>query len=193
MPVLFAMIVVGSVQASTLPPLPTPPARTITEERIGPVFTGGTIRQFRQEMEGTDLRFEARYMVDFSALCASVDGEERICAAFEERPYVPPFAEIAFLRTTSDHYRTVDGIGVGTLLKDAEAVWGTVTLMYSHDNESREYAEFEEGPRLGFRVGRMSDPLAYGGDYASGETGYGGRTSIYHTDAVITAIEVNGR
>ena len=89
--------------------------------------------------------------------------------------------------TASPHARTAEGVGPGTLINDAVALYGPADLFVVLA-ENHEHAEFEDQPAgLTFQAGARNPYVWRGGVY-KGRL----RASAYRDDAEIVAVEVRG-
>lgn len=165
------------------------PARMITTGRIGPALVGGTLEQFQREMSGYVLQFLPNFGDGYSALCAFDEAEALICAAIPRRANALPSEKVTFLRTTNPRYRTVEGIGPGSLLADAVSAYGPVTLTYDPKYAEREYATFGEAPEnMKFFPARRIGTGPVGLYPSRGR--YTPVTTQYTDDAIVRSVEV---
>ena len=61
--------------------------------------------------------------------------------------YLEPTDVISVLATNNPRYKTADGIGPGTLIKDAVAIYGPATLTYQQTNSREELIHFKNKPQ----------------------------------------------
>lgn len=168
------------------------PECVIAEDGIAGLGLPVTLGEFTDSFPAmTVLTFYPNYMVDFGALCVRSEGEDAICALFENYE-VDGYAggtEITGFSVLSDKCRTAEGVGPGTAIADAVEAYGPATFGFNYENEGREYVTFENAPEAyGFRAESDADEAIegdgtrpngrFGGDYA-GVTGDG---SYFETD-----------
>ena len=96
--------------------------------------------------ESVQFKIVSPFMVDLDAIA--------VCKADKVQYYilyfsVKPFQDtdtIEILMTENPNYSTVERVGVGTSIKEAENIHGQANLAYNINNESREYVEFANQP-----------------------------------------------
>jgi hypothetical protein len=89
-----------------------------------------------------EFQVKSPFIVDFDAIAITQGGKEQYFILY---PAGTPLADsdvIEALVTDNPNYRTAQGVGPGTPIKQAEAVYGDATLSYNSLNESREYVKF---------------------------------------------------
>lgn len=143
------------IQASPTPgqttsqPLSPPGSATfgISTQGIGPAKVGMTYGQLKQMLAGkAEFQVKSPFIVDFDAIAISQGGKEQFYILY---PAGVPLADsdvIEALVTDNPNYRTAQGVGPGTLIEQAEAIYGKATLSYNTLNESREYVQFANQP-----------------------------------------------
>lgn len=145
----------GPIEASPTPgkissqPL-NPPASatfTISPQGIGLAKVGMTYGQLKQLLAGkAEFQVKSPFIVDFDAIAITQDGKEQFYILY---PAGVPLADsdvIEAVVTNNPNYRTAQGVGPGTLIEQAEAIYGEATLSYNTLNESREYVQFANQP-----------------------------------------------
>ncbi|MBC2777635.1 hypothetical protein [Parasphingopyxis marina] len=184
------------------------PECVITEDGVANLGMPATLGEFVEAFPArTVLTFYPSYMVDFGALCARSDGEDAICAIFENyeiESYAGGIGISAF-SVQSDVCRTAEGVGPGSPIADAVAAYGPATFGFNYDNEGREYVRFENEPAgYAFRAESATGealegdivraPGRHGGDYAgvSGDGSYF-ETDRAQPDATLWEIWINSR
>ncbi|HEY9829795.1 MAG TPA: hypothetical protein V6D26_04395 [Stenomitos sp.] len=144
-------------EQTTSKPL-SPPASaafTISPAGIGLAKVGMTYGQLKQVLAGkAEFQVKSPFIVDFDAIAISQDGKEQFYILY---PTGVPLADsdvIEALVTDNPNYRTAQGVGPGTLIEQAEAIYGKATLSYNTLNESREYVQFANQPskEIAFRT-----------------------------------------
>ncbi len=169
-----------------------PADELITAESVGLVRPGDTLGALREAFGDARIRIERDFMVDLSAVCVDgPDGAELFCAAYDADLQPAPATEIVMIATRHPRFRTREGVGPGVALEDAEVVYGEAFLVYSADNGSREYVEFDRGPAgsIAFRPLSPSSPDGFAGLYDDAGGDFN-ETEDYRPDAVIGAVEV---
>ncbi len=165
----------------------------ISKRGIGAAQFGMTLGQLKQALTSDAIRFEVEspFIVDFDAIA--------LVKANVVQYYILHFADLPLadsdrfdiLLTDNPNARTVEGIGPGTSLQQAEAVYGKPTLSYHLANEGREYVRFANQPsdNIAFRMGAFGDDTL-AGIYANSNDEYS-ETHDYKEDATIQWIEVS--
>jgi hypothetical protein len=106
-----------------------------------------TYGQLKQMLAGkAEFQVKSPFIVDFDAIAISQGGKEQFYILY---PAGVPLADsdvIEALVTDNPNYRTAQGVGPGTLIEQAEAIYGKATLSYNTLNESREYVQFANQP-----------------------------------------------
>jgi hypothetical protein len=97
--------------------------------------------------------------------------------------------KIRALMTENPRYKTAEGIGPKTLLRQAAEVYGKPALSYHTENESREYVEFENPPSPMILFGTGNGQTNPAGIYLSPGREYN-ETWKYRSDALIESVSV---
>ena len=128
----------------------SPPASatfTISPEGIGPAKVGMKLGELKKALAGkAQFQVKSPFIVDFDALAIVQSGKEQYYVLY---PAGVPMADsdvIEALVTDNPNYRTARGVGPGTPIEQAEAVYGQATLTHNTLNESREYVTFANPP-----------------------------------------------
>ena len=180
----------GQTTSQPLSP-PTSTALTISPEGIGPAKVGMTYAQLKKLLAGkAEFKVKSPFIVDFDAIAVSQGGKEQFYILY---PTGVPLADtdvIEALVTDNPNYRTAQGVGPGTAIEQAEAVYGKASLSYNSLNESREYVQFANQPSkdIAFRTkAPPSQPFAgiYPGSKAELK-----KTSKFQKAASIGLVEV---
>ena len=180
--VLFAAVVIPAAQA------PAAQAQgdemVITPTMVASAEIGSTIDQLTEQL-GSDYTVgdEVRITVDFSGHVVSRDGEVQFRAVKANEPG----DELSLFIINNDDFATAEGVGPGTTIADAEAIYGEATLNWNADNEGREFVSFENQPegRIQFRTPGIAGTNV--GEYADGEF----ETNDYDPDGVIAAVWIS--
>lgn len=184
-------------QTATPTPVPVasavPPAtatETVSEAGIGLAKLGMTVGELKKQLGG-NYKFEVKssFMVDFDALAVSKAGKVQFYILYPAGPVPADSQRIQVLMTDSPSFRTAEGVGAGTPIKEAEAVYGKATLSYNTANESREYVNFAKKPsrKIAFRAGIKGRGFA--GIYPDKKAEYN-ETTKYQDGALISSVEV---
>jgi len=126
-------------------PNSTVPGKTqlISPEGIGEAKVGMKFGELKKRLAGkAEFQVKSPFIVDFDAIAITQGGKEQYFILY---PAGTPLADsdvIEALVTDNPNYRTAQGVGPGTPIKQAEAVYGDATLSYNSLNESREYVKF---------------------------------------------------
>lgn len=163
----------------------------ISADSIGPARVGMTLEQLKQLMAGkAEFQVKSPFIVDFDAIAVTEGGKAQFYILY---PAGAPLADsdiIEALITDNPNYRTAEGIGPGTPIQKAEAVYGDATLSYNTFNESREYVKFAKQPSksMSFRLGAANDDSLAGVYPAS--KGESNETKEFKKNASIRFVEV---
>ncbi|HEY9649201.1 MAG TPA: hypothetical protein V6C95_00955, partial [Coleofasciculaceae cyanobacterium] len=147
--------------------------------------------QLKQSMAGqAEFQVKSPFIVDFDAIAVTQGGTVQFYILY---PAGSPLADsdiIEALITDNPNYRTAEGIGPGTPIQTAEAVYGDATLSYNTFNESREYVKFAKQPSksMSFRLGAGNDG-SLAGVYPAAK-GESNETKEFKKNASIRFVEV---
>lgn len=160
---------------------PTAPTQ-ISATGLGVAELGMTFGELKAAMPEATFTVESPFMVDFDAIAVAQDGEVQFYILYLAGDTFDDTAVLQGLLTENPEYRTAEGIGPGSPIAEAEAVYGNAILAYNTDNESREYVRFAQHPagNLAFRTG--TGPEA--GLYPDVDASYH-ETEDYRPDATI--------
>lgn len=131
------------------------PNKLISAEGIGEAKVGMTFGELKKRL-GTKAQFQVKspFIVDFDAIAIVQSGQAQYYILYPAGVPLSDSDIIEALVTDNPNYRTAQGIGSGTPITQAEAVYGEATLSYNTVNESREYVKFAKEPSeaIAFRV-----------------------------------------
>lgn len=170
---------------------PTSSALTISPEGIGPAKVGMKLGELKKVLAGkAEFQVKSPFIVDFDALAIVQSGQEQYYVLY---PAGMPMADsdvIEALVTDNPNYRTAQGVGPGTPIEQAEAVYGQATLSHNTLNESREYVTFAKQPSedISFRT-RTPQGQQFAGIYPSSSAELK-ETKKFQDRAVIGLVEV---
>lgn len=171
-----------------------PESGGITGTGIGPARIGMTLGELGRAMPDATFRVESPFMVDIDAVSVSLDGEVQFYILHLASDPLRDADTIELLMTDNPAFRTPEGVGPGTPIERAEAIYGKASLNYHTANESREYVAFAESPYPGMS---FSSDQWRGTDFAglydgATDTGHGEQfeTSRYREGATIGAVMV---
>ena len=162
----------------------------IRPDGIGEARIGMTIGELRAALfPGVVLGELAPFMVDIDAMPVVQDGDTLYHVLIPSGESRSDDARIELLATTSELLRTAEGVGPGVPLAQAAAIYGTPTLSYSTNDESREYATFPAlPPGIRVRVAPPDASHAMAGIYDTQEE-YN-TTQRYRPNAVVSMVLV---
>jgi hypothetical protein len=206
---IFYLLLIGCSQASAPPtaanslPVKTPAEvkspvvsanNLISAQGIGMAKLGMKLGKLKKILGAkTEFQVKSPFIVDFDAVAVVQNNQVQFYILYPAGTKLADTAIIEVLKTDNPRYQTAQGVGAGTLLKDAAAVYGEATLSYNLDNEGREYVNFANQPadRMAFRLGSYGDQ-SLAGIYPSQSTqGSLYETKQYKEGAKIIAIEIN--
>ena len=128
----------------------SPPASNayrISAEGIGSAKVGMSVGQLKKSLAGkAQFQVKSPFIVDFDAIAVVQGGKEQYYILY---PAGTPLADsdvIEAIVTDNPNYRTAQGVGPGTAIAQAEAVYGQATVSHNTLNESREYVKFANPP-----------------------------------------------
>jgi hypothetical protein len=177
---------------------PTPAAEVTESEEnvlispkgIGAAQLGMTLGELKQQL-GSDVEFtvESPFIVDFDALAVRKDGEVQYYILYLAGQSFTDQDVIQGLLTDNPKFQTAEKIGSGSTILAAEQAYGSVTLSYNTQNESREYARFANQPagNISFATGNGNAESA--GIYASPLSAYN-ETQQFKDTATIQSVLV---
>lgn len=123
------------------------PTQSISAKRIGLAQLGMTFGQLKQLLGSTaEFKVESPFMVDFDAIAVSKFGKVQYYILYPTGTTFTDANSIDLLLTENHNFKTVEGVGPGMSLKQAEAVYGEAILSYNTQNESREQVRFANQP-----------------------------------------------
>lgn len=153
----------------------TPVSKTLTisAEGIGPAKLGLTFGQLKQVL-GSDAEFKvvSPFMVDLDAIAVSKSGQVQYYILYPAGTTFSDSDSIELLLTDNPDFRTTEGVGPGTPLKQAEVVYGDATLSYNTQNESREYVRFANQPAQNLLFRPAISNQQFSGIYSSSTEEY---------------------
>lgn len=176
---------------SVAPPAPEEADSTvISATGIGPAQLGMRLGDLKAAL-GSETEFEVKspFIVDFDAIAVR-QGDEVLfyILSLPDAPLTDA-DPIEGLYTDNPKFRTDAGVGPGTPIAEAEQAYGAATLSYNTQNESREYARFQQQPsaNISFATGNGNENTA--GIYPSPIQDYN-ETQDYRDDAKIQSVLV---
>jgi hypothetical protein len=172
------------------PPPETADSKLISATGIGPAQLGMTLGDLKTIL-GSEFQFtvESPFIVDFDAIAVRQGEKALFYILFLPGQPLTDTDAIEGLYTDNPDFRTNQGVGPGTPIQEAEQAYGTATLSYNTQNESREYVRFAQQPsaNISFATGNGSQNAA--GIYPSPTQDYN-ETKQYRDDATIQSVLV---
>lgn len=171
--------------------IPTDPAQQITPVGIGNAKIGMTFKELK-EQTGTGFRFPIKtsFIEGFDAIAVTKAGKVQYYIPYPIGTQFTDTDRIKHLMTDNPNYRTEQGVGPGTSIKQAASVYGGATLSLSKENESREFINFSEHPNgIAFRP-KSTGKQAFAGNYPESNDEYL-KTQKYDGRAAIGQITVS--
>lgn len=159
----------------------------ISSEGIGMAKLGMTLGALKQAMPEAEFAVKSPFMVDFDAIAVTQNGMTQFYILYLANSPFTDADTIQGLLTDNPEFQTAQGIGSGSLISQAEQVYGQATLSFNTQNESREYVRFERqpAPSISFATGNGSQESA--GIYPS-PTGEFNETQQFQADAKIQSV-----
>lgn len=160
----------------------------ISESGIGTAQLGMTLAEFRETLTADqELTPVANVMVDFDAIAVTQAGEIQYYILHLSGAPFTDADVIQGLKTENPAYQTQEGIGVGSTITQAEAIYGDATLAYNLENEGREYVRFADFPANNILFGTGSYGAQTAGIYPETSGSYH-ETQAFRDDAVLESI-----
>ncbi len=170
---------------------PTNKEQLISADGIGVARVGMTLGELKQILAGkAEFSVKSPFIVDFDAIAVSQGGKEQFYILYPTLLRLADTDVIEALVTDNPNYRTAEGVGPGTLIKDAKTAYGDASLSYNSQNEKREYVKFAKlnTKALAFRVKPpQGKPIA--GIYSASK-GEFKQTKDFQQTATINLVEV---
>jgi hypothetical protein len=162
----------------------------ISEEGIGFARLGMTLQQLKQKL-GTEAKFEvvSPFMVDWDAIAVYQTGTVQYYILYPSGTTLSDSEKIELLLTNNPNYRTVEGVGTGTSLTQAEAIYGKAILSYNTQNESRELVRFTNYSPQNIIFQPTVPSRSFAGIYPSPSGEYN-ETKNFHDLAIIRSVFV---
>jgi len=162
----------------------------ISDRTIGEAKVGMTFGQLKQALGSTaQFKVESPFMVDFDAVAISRSGKVQYRIIYAAGTKLKDTDIIELLMTDNPNYKTLQGVGPGMPLKQAEAIYGKATLSYNVDNESRENVVFAKQPTRKIMFVPKAEGKQFAGVYAAGKGGFY-ETNKYQPNAAIKSVMV---
>lgn len=168
-------------------PTPAVQSTTISAEGMGTARLGMTLGDLKQAMPTAEFSVKSPFIVDFDAIAVTQAGATQFHILYLAGSTFTDEDTIQGLLTDNPSFQTAQGVGPGSLIEQAEQVYGQATLSFNTQNESREYVRFQRqpAPSISFATGNGSQQSA--GIYPS-PSGELNETQQYQTDAKIQSI-----
>ena len=163
----------------------------ITSDGLGFIHKNTPYKQIKKEL-GKNYTFEVKkdYIDGFSAIEVKQNGTTLFYLSYDVGSKITANSTFGSIDVANSKIKTKKGIGPGSLISDAEKVYGKVDLGYHIEAESIESASFEHGPEnVAFITGIAGDAGIYPKDTS---TIYQ-TTSRYKKDAKIESIWIQFR
>ncbi len=171
--------------------LPLSPAQQITPSGIGAAKIGMSYKELKQQMgAGYEFRVKTSFIEGFDAIAVTKAGTVQYYIPYPAGTNFTDEDRIKHLMTDNPNYRTEQGVGAGTPIKQAASVYGDATLSLSKENESREFISFNHHPSgLAFRPKPVGSQT-FAGEYPESNEEYL-KTQKYDDRAAIGQITVS--
>ena len=163
---------------------------TISDRTIGAAKVGMTFGELKKALGSTALfKVQSPFRVDFDAVAVSQSGKVQYRIIYAAGTKLKDADVIELLMTDNSSYKTVQGVGPGMTLKQAEAIYGKATLSYHLENEMREGVVFAKQPTRNIMFVPQAEGKQFAGVYGAGQGGFF-QTNKYHPNAVIKYVMV---
>jgi hypothetical protein len=169
----------------------TDPNRQITPVGIGAAKIGMTFGDLKSQMgTGYDFPVKTNFLEGFDAIAVTKGRTVQYYIPYPAGTNFGDADRIQHLMTDNPSYRTQQGVGPGTPIKQAATVYGGATLTLSKENESHEFINFNQQPSgLAFRP-KPIGKRAFAGNYPESDDEYL-KTQKYDNRAAIGQITVS--
>jgi hypothetical protein len=165
---------------------------TISERGIGAAKLGMTFGELKKAL-GSTAQFKESPVKPgegFEAVAVSQSGQVQYLIIYPFRTKLKDADVIEDLMTDNPNYKTVEGVGPGMTLKQAEAIYGKATLGYNTDYESQEVLVFANQPNnKKIRFAPKAEGRQYAGVYGASQD-IVHETNKYQPNAVIRSVMV---
>ncbi|MEO6860068.1 MAG: hypothetical protein ABI180_00760 [Microcoleus sp.] len=169
---------------------PSSVSLAIGDRTIGEAKIGMTFGQLKQALGSTaQFKVDSPFMVDFDSVAISRSGKVQYRIIYAAGTKLKDTDVIELLMTENPNYKTVQGVGPGMTLKQAEAIYGKATLSYNTDNESREGVVFAKQPTRKIMFVPKAEGKQFAGVYGAGKGGFY-QTNKYQPNAAIKSVMV---
>jgi predicted small lipoprotein YifL len=171
--------------------IPTDPAQQITPVGIGGAKIGMSLKDLKAHMgKGFEFPVKTSFIEGFDAIAVTKAGTVQYYIPYPTGTQFTDADRIQHLMTDNPDYRTEQGVGPGTPIKQAASVYGDATLSLSKENESREFINFTQHPNgLAFRP-KPAKTRTFAGEYPESNEEYL-KTEKYDKQAAIGQITVS--
>ncbi len=172
------------------PDTPISKALTISPTGIGVANLGMTFGQLKQAL-GNNAKFQvvSPFIVDFDAISISQSGKIQYYILYPAKTTFANSDSIELLLTENSNFHTVEGVGPGISLKQAEAIYGEATLTYNTQNKSREQVKFANQPAEKLLFQPIAPNQDFAGIYPS-QSGEYNETKKFQESAIIRSVLV---
>ncbi|AFY96056.1 hypothetical protein [Chamaesiphon minutus] len=167
------------------------PNRQITPVGIGAAKIGMTFGDLKSQIgSGYNFPVKTNFIEGFDAIAVTKGRTVQYYIPYPAGTNFGDADRIQHLMTDNPSYRTQQGVGPGTPIKQAATVYGGATLTLSKENESHEFINFNQQPSgLAFRP-KPIGKRAFAGDYPESNDEYL-KTQKYDNRAAIGQITVS--
>jgi hypothetical protein len=163
---------------------------TISERGIGAAKLGMTFGELKKALGSTAQFKESPFFDGLDAVAVSQSGQVQYWIIYPGRTKLKDTDVIEDLMTDNPNYKTVEGVGPGMTLKQAEAIYGKATLGYNTDYESQEVLVFANQPNnKKIRFAPKAEGSHYAGVYGASQD-IVHETNKYQPNAVIRNVSV---
>jgi hypothetical protein len=147
---------------------------TISERGIGAAKLGMTFGELKKALGSTAQFKESPFFDGLYAVAVSQSGKVQYLIIYpgRGRTKLKDTDFIEDLMTDNPNYKTVEGVGPGMTLKQAEAIYGKATLGYNTSYESQEVLVFANQPTKKIRFAPKAEGSHYAGVYGASQDSF---------------------
>ena len=166
----------------------------ISATGIGAAKLGMTYGELKKVLGASaEFQIKSPFMVDLDAIAVISSGKVQYYILYPAGTTFKNSQAIESIFTDNPDYQTAQKVGVGTPIKQAEAIYGNATLFYNTAVESREYVKFANQPaeNIFFRPDATNNQQ-FAGIYSSASGEYH-ETQQYQPNSLIGSVGVDCR
>ena len=169
-------------------------SKKISARGIGAAKLGMTYGELKKVLGASaEFKIKSPFMVDWDAIAVISSGKVQYYILYPAGTTFNNSQALESIFTDNPDYQTAQKVGVGTPIKQAEAIYGKATLFYNTAVESREYIKFANQPAENiFFQPNTTNNQQFAGIYSSASGEYH-ETQQYQPNSLIGSVGVDCR